>query len=158
MIVLRGRIVIRLERLSHLFKFFGCIKSVISMTISDQFFRILLVDALLFAFALAVGAVGTGIGGTFIRFKSDPFEAIRDIFFCTGYIAALVRIFYTEYEGSTMFFCKKIVVENSADTSEMRPPVGLGAKRTRTLFIRSKDKREIPMTVAEVCHVLSLQG
>jgi len=93
MVVLGGRVVGRLRRLSHLLQILRRVEGIVSVTVIHKLFRKLTVHS--FAFALAVRAVDAAMDGTFIRFQSGPFKAVEDILLRTFHITVLIGVFNT---------------------------------------------------------------
>lgn len=85
---------------------------------------ILAVESLGFPFTLAIGAIFTGMEGTFVGLESTPGKAVQDILLRSLYIAALVGVFDTEDKVAFMLAGEKIIVENRSDASQVQPPCG----------------------------------
>ena len=81
-------------------QFFSSIKSIVSMTLSNQTLRILTVNG--FAFALAVWCVMATRYRTFVRSLSAPLKAFQYVFLGAFYVTALIGILNTEHEVSFM--------------------------------------------------------
>jgi len=110
MIVLRGGILGCLVVGTHFFELFGCIEGVVSMTLLYQLLSILLIESFRLALTLAIGSIGAGVQGALVGVESAPGEAVEDILFGPGYIAALVGVFDTEDKVAMVLAGEKIVI------------------------------------------------
>ena len=99
-------------------QFFGCVKSVISMSLANQTLCILTVNG--FALALAVRCIMSASNGAFIGGKSAPLKAFQYVFFSAFYITALIGIFNTKNKISFMFFGEKIIEQHSTHTTQVK--------------------------------------
>jgi len=109
-VVLGGGVFGRLVVGTHFFELFGCIEGVIGVSLLYELLSVLLIESFRLALALAIGAIGAGMEGALVGVESAPGEAVEDIFFGPGYVAALVGVFNTEDKVAMVLACEKIVV------------------------------------------------
>src|SRR5688500_13025691 len=93
MIILRRRVFCRPEVITHFFKLFFGIKSIICKSILYQSLGILPVA--FFSFALPVGSVRSAVHRAFIGLHTAPTQAIKDVLLSAFYKTGLVGIFNT---------------------------------------------------------------
>jgi len=95
---------------THFFELFGSIEGIIGVSLLYQLLGILQIESFRLALTLAIGAIGAGVQGALVGVESAPGEAVEDILFGPGYIAALVGVFNTEDKVAMVLACEKIVI------------------------------------------------
>jgi len=118
-VVLGGGVFGRFVLGPHFLQLLGCVEGVVGVTLINQLFGILGVKAFCLALALAIGAIGAGVEGTFVWGERAPGKAVEDIFFGSGYIAALVGVFDAEDEVALVLAGVEVIIEYGSDASEV---------------------------------------
>ena len=92
----------------------------------QQLIDILLVDVA--SFTLPIGTIVAAKAYALVEMDAQPGEGFDDIGFCTRNKTLRVSIFDAENQVTAMLFGKKVIIQSSADTTDVQSSRGAGGK------------------------------
>jgi hypothetical protein len=104
------------------------------MPLFNQLAGVFLIEAKGLALALSVRPMRAALLGAFVGFQTAPSEAVDNIFLCTGYIPALIRIFNAEDEIAPVAPGEQIVIKDRPDTPKVQSTGGAWRKSYSDFF------------------------
>jgi hypothetical protein len=124
MVVLGGGVFGCLIAGTHFFQLYGCIESIVSVSLPEELLSVLQIEPFGFPLALTVGTIRAGMQGAFIGVEATPGETVENILFRSGDIAALVGVFDTKNKVALVLTGKKIVIQYCPYPSEVKATGG----------------------------------